>query len=317
MKLHEDKNSFLALLSTIHNVTGIRQDILEKDYYVCLILEELAEKQKTVPAYFKGGTALYKAQKSIRRFSEDIDLTVAVDDCNNSQVKKRLETVTKKYSSLHRTTKIELEEDKKGSITSVYDYVPSTSFDHNDSLQRFGFVKVEATSFTVSEPFTELEIEPVIYTFADEKQRKILQEKFEVAPFVLKTIQLERIFADKIFAAEFYYNREMYFDVAKHLYDISIMLSLPEITELVRNTKLLKKMINYKRLEEERRIGSDLAAKRFSEFSIFEGMKSNQKLKKAFDYMQDIYIFNEEDEISFDYIIEQWDKIRAILVSLE
>ena len=153
MKLHEDKYSFLALLSAIYNETGIRQDILEKDYYVCLLLEELAEKQKTVPAYFKGGTALYKAQKSIRRFSEDIDLTVAVDGCTNSQAKKRLETVSKKYSSLPRTARKELEEDRKGSIISVYDYVPNASFDQNlkkafDDMQDiYVFNKADELSF--------------------------------------------------------------------------------------------------------------------------------------------------------------------------
>lgn len=43
------------------------------------------EKQATLPAYFKGGTALYKAQKSIRRFSEAIDLTICIDNCSGSQ----------------------------------------------------------------------------------------------------------------------------------------------------------------------------------------------------------------------------------------
>lgn len=79
MKLHEDKYAFRFLINQLSESSGIRQDILEKDYYVCLLLEELAKKQEKVPAYFKGGTALYKAQKSIRRFSEDIDITVNVD----------------------------------------------------------------------------------------------------------------------------------------------------------------------------------------------------------------------------------------------
>lgn len=42
-----------------------------------------------------------------------------------------------------------------------------------------------------------------------------MREQFEVMPFTIKTIRLERIFADKIFAAEFYHERGMYFDVAK------------------------------------------------------------------------------------------------------
>ena len=51
MMLHEDKYAFLALINQIHEVSGIRLDILEKDYYVSLLLRELAEKQKDLPAY--------------------------------------------------------------------------------------------------------------------------------------------------------------------------------------------------------------------------------------------------------------------------
>ncbi len=73
MKLHRDRFSFLNIIGLIHGITGIRESILEKDYYVKLFLKMLSKKQETLPAYFKGGIALYKAQKSIRRFSEDID----------------------------------------------------------------------------------------------------------------------------------------------------------------------------------------------------------------------------------------------------
>ena len=224
MKLHGDKFSFLNIIGLIHDVTGIREDILEKDYYVTLLLKELSEKQESLPAYFKGGTALYKARKSIRRFSEDIDLTICIDGCSGSQAKKRLETATKKYLSLPRTTRKEL------------------------PLQRFGYVKVEGTSFTVSEPFSALEIEPIIYTYATEEQRSILRESFDVMPFPVKTIRLERIFADKIFAAEFYYGREMYFDVAKHIYDVGVMLDMQPIQHMLGNAGLFLEMAEYKRL---------------------------------------------------------------------
>mgnify|MGYP006909195717 CR=1 FL=1 len=59
MKLHEDKFAFLNIINLIHEASSIRADILEKDYYVTLLLRELAGKQVTLPAYFKGGTALY------------------------------------------------------------------------------------------------------------------------------------------------------------------------------------------------------------------------------------------------------------------
>ena len=74
MKLHTDVDAFKVLLQALHEQSGIRTDVLEKDYYVVLILKELAAKQQAgLPAYFKGGTALYKALKTTNRFSEDID----------------------------------------------------------------------------------------------------------------------------------------------------------------------------------------------------------------------------------------------------
>ena len=317
MKLHRDKYSFLNIIGLIHSVTGIREDILEKDYYVTLLLKELSEKQETLPAYFKGGTALYKAQKSIRRFSEDIDLTICIDNCSGSQAKKRLETATKKYISLLRTSRKELEDDRKGSITAVYDYMPLVTVDTDDPLQRFGYVKVEGTSFTVSEPFSTLEIEPVIYTYATEEQRSILREQFGVMPFLIKTIRLERIFADKIFAAEFYYERGMYFDVAKHIYDVSVMLDLQPIQDMLGNTGLFLEMSEYKRLEETRRTGSDLADRKFPDFKIFYDISDNTALKDAYQNMQKNYVFSEKDLLTFEFVISQWKKLQEVLNDIE
>lgn len=317
MKLHRDKYSFLNIIGLIHSVTGIREDILEKDYYVTLLLKELSEKQEALPAYFKGGTALYKAQKSIRRFSEDIDLTICIDNCSGSQAKKRLETATKKYISLPRTSRKELEDDRKGSITAVYDYTPAVTVDTDDPLQRFGYVKVEGTSFTVSEPFSTLEIEPVIYTYATEEQRSILREQFGVMPFPIKTIRLERIFADKIFAAEFYYERGMYFDVAKHIYDVSVMLDLQPIQDMLGNTGLFLEMSEYKRLEETRRTGSDLADRKFPDFKIFYDISDNTALKDAYQNMQKNYVFSEKDLLTFEFVISQWKKLQEVLNDIE
>ncbi len=81
MKLHKNKENMEVLISNISERTGVREDVLEKDYYVTLLLKELSLKDNQNYAYFKGGTALYKALKSVRRFSEDIDLTVLLKIC--------------------------------------------------------------------------------------------------------------------------------------------------------------------------------------------------------------------------------------------
>ena len=225
MKLHFDEDAFRTLLLKISDRTGIRSDILEKDYYVTLMLKELAQRQVSLPAYFKGGTALYKALGSIKRFSEDIDLTVSIEGVSTSQGKRRLEKAANGYSVLPRDKGDMQNENRKGSITSVYSYSSVVSVDTDDALQRFERIKVEATSFTVSKPFEDIAITAMLYDKSTDEERRILSNMYDVYPFSISTISLERIFVDKLFAAEFYWKRESYFDAAKHIYDICELLA--------------------------------------------------------------------------------------------
>ena len=90
MKIHLNKELFRDLIDLINTRSGIAIDIIEKDYYVCMVLEELSKKQKDLKAYFKGGTAIYKILDTMNRFSEDIDLTVKVlPEDSNTRNKKR------------------------------------------------------------------------------------------------------------------------------------------------------------------------------------------------------------------------------------
>jgi predicted nucleotidyltransferase component of viral defense system len=316
MKLHLDEPAFETLLLYVTGRTGIRADIIEKDYYVTLLLSELAGKQKEVPAYFKGGTALYKALGSIRRFSEDIDLTVAVDNCSNSQAKKRLDKAANGYLSLPRDSEDPENENRKGSITSIYHYQSVVDVDIDDTLQRFGRVKIEATSFTVSEPFEPMVIAPLIYEQATEEQKQILVSVFDVCSFSIITIKLERIFIDKVFAAEFYYQRQEYFDVAKHLYDIAVLLQQERIQAMLNNPKLLLQTISYKRNEEHNRIGSDLANKPFVEFIYLLQAIDNEDFKREFIKMQNIYVFNSNDFISLDEVYKSLATLNSVLMNL-
>jgi len=61
----------------------------------------------------------------------------------------------------------------------------------------------------------------------------ILEKDYAVKPFTINTITLERIFADKILAAEFHYQRGMLFDAAKHLYDLATMMQQDRIRTLL------------------------------------------------------------------------------------
>ena len=54
---------------------GIIPSIVEKDFWVCRVLNILFKEESLKPHLcFRGGTPLSKAYKIIRRFSEDIDM---------------------------------------------------------------------------------------------------------------------------------------------------------------------------------------------------------------------------------------------------
>ena len=68
-----------------------------------------------------------------------------------------------------------------------------------------------------------------------------MEDLYDITPFEIKTITLERIFIDKIFASQFYFERNSYFDVAKHLYDITILFENNKIRNFLNDKeKVLK-----------------------------------------------------------------------------
>ena len=74
MYLHkENRELFRDVILLTSQKLEVSEDIVEKDYYVTMILKKLSVIE--YPVVFKGGTSLSKAFHVIDRFSEDIDIT--------------------------------------------------------------------------------------------------------------------------------------------------------------------------------------------------------------------------------------------------
>ena len=316
MNLHKDRNAFRVLLEQIHERTGYRTDVLEKDYYVVLMLRELAEKQEAgLPAFFKGGTALYKALKATNRFSEDIDLSVDTRGCSRSQNGRRLEQAAKKYRSLDRD--ISSGRTNRSEVISIFTYDPVTAYDASDALQRFGKLKIEATSFTISEPTARLVIAPMLYDLASESEQEILREQYEVAPFSIMTISMERIFIDKLFAAEAYVRRssdpKRAFEAAKHIYDLAVMIRQPDIQDFLTDDALVKKLLDI-RMEEEAGRLDGIPGVLPKEFTFFEDAVRNDAVRRAYAVMQAQYVLRAEDRFEYDTAMTALSEIRDRLM---
>lgn len=308
-----DRKLLKTIIRKISKRSNISNYILEKDYYVCLVLKDLSLKQDKLQAYFKGGTAVYKILDNFNRFSEDIDLTVKVnDDESNNSNKTRLKKSALGYNIPNLELIKEETVDKKGSITAFYKY---ESLFGTGNLFKSGKIQIEATSFTVSEPVNVYEIEPLIYKYATDDEKKILKE-YGINPFSIGIITLERIFVDKIFAAEFYYEREMYRDFDKHIYDIVTMMKDDKIKALLKKREEFLKLVEYKRQEEKVRLGGIPDNKSILDFNYWK-LHFGKEVNQALNEMQNIYVFDDVNKMTINYVekalSELVEKLKIIL----
>ena len=109
----------------------------------------------------------------------------------------------------------------------------------------------------------------------------------------------------------------MLFDTAKHIFDLSIMMEMPRIQQMLSQPNELVTMISYKRNEERERIGSDLSDKPFSEFELFDAIDTDMEFQKAFEQMQRIYVFQNDDMLDFGAVTRSISRLYEILLSLD
>jgi hypothetical protein len=64
------------VLQSVAPAAGLTPLVLEKDIWVCWALQAVFDMPNRLPLAFKGGTSLSKVFGAIKRFSEDIDLTI-------------------------------------------------------------------------------------------------------------------------------------------------------------------------------------------------------------------------------------------------
>jgi predicted nucleotidyltransferase component of viral defense system len=95
--LHNHPDELKEAINLVVYRTGISPEAVEKDYYVTMLLRMLSERLPFI--VFKGGTSLSKCHHVIKRFSEDIDITVDMS-ISQGQKKKVKEAIVEVVSIL-------------------------------------------------------------------------------------------------------------------------------------------------------------------------------------------------------------------------
>lgn len=197
MKLHEDTDVFLSMVTSVSQHLGLPEVYIEKDYWVTRSLKNLAYSDIADQVVFKGGTSLSKAHKIIHRFSEDIDLAVKAGGLGDSRRKKLLK-VGETVASVGLEPIVDDARNSKGSkfLKSVYQY-PRIGVLGNYG-QASPELLIELNTFTQPEPSEEKTIQSMIADLLAEQGMQDLIEKYELASFKLNVLSLRRTLIEKL-----------------------------------------------------------------------------------------------------------------------
>ena len=234
MMLHEDKQSFADIVRTVSRAYMIAPALIEKDYYVTLLLKAL--KDKIDGLLFKGGTSLSKCYKAIDRFSEDIDLTL--DTAHFTQGKKRAanRAVLSVCDELgFAVNNREVAENHSHGYYNAYEIEYPILFP-SDEIKPY--VKVEMSFIQKAYPDEIMPADCYIGAWLVEKGNKEAAEEFGLLPFDIRVQSLTRTFIDKVFALCDYYLSADTERNSRHIYDLSRLL-----TKIDMNDEGLKPLI--------------------------------------------------------------------------
>lgn len=214
MYLHQDKENFEQIILKINSETGIESGIIEKDYYVSLILQNLFDMVPNL--IFKGGTSLSKCYKIIDRFSGDIDLTMIPEKITQGErvkVNRAIKGVCAKYDLTIAN------EEKIKSNLQYNNY----KIEYSPIFKQQGLkpgVQIDTVFSIRSFPYEQKPAISMIGEYLLNNGFSEIASQYEIREFNVNVQSLERTYLDKIFAICDYYLTEKTSERSRHIYDI-------------------------------------------------------------------------------------------------
>lgn len=225
MRLHNNKESFERLIRIVSDYYSIDPALVEKDYYVTLLLKELTARVPNL--LFKGGTSLSKCHKIIDRFSEDIDLTLDENHQTQGQKKQMKAELVEacEVLGLHLTNFDEIRSRRDYNCYKIEYKI------QHPSVSVKPLLLVETTYITKAYPSELRPATSIIYDYLHETDNETAIEKYELQPFEIRVQALERTLIDKVFAVCDYVVGKRIERNSRHIYDLSRLLTKVHLDE--------------------------------------------------------------------------------------
>ncbi len=240
MRLHEYKDAFEGAIVATAQHYKIAEIYVEKDYWVTFALKQIfTDVNSKDIAVFKGGTSLSKCFGIIERFSEDIDMVVIKEDEEtDSSLKRKLKKVTSALEAVMTVIPNHPLENKRGKIRKlVYGYdkvgVKGTYGQVRDQIV------LEVSSLGNPHPSEKVSVHSMITEFIATTNNPDLIKEYQLEPFKVTVISIERTFCEKIISlVRFSYAENPLEDLAnkvRHTYDLHQLLQEDKISSFLKS----------------------------------------------------------------------------------
>ena len=194
MKLHTDSKFFADTIMAASQNLKIREEFIEKDYWITLLLSRLSVSKYGDVTVFKGGTSLSKGFRLINRFSEDVDLAI-VDTGNKSgnEIKTIIRAIEKIITQELTEVKVEGLTSKGSRFRkSVHEYISLDTKNKNNK------VILEVNSFANPFPYQTQLIQSMVYDFLAKTQNDKYIEKYSLQPFHINVLNKDQTLVEKL-----------------------------------------------------------------------------------------------------------------------
>ena len=305
MKLHEFPSEFRDLISIVAKDKHLPESAIERDYYIVLLLKNLADSEYIEKCVFKGGTSLSKCYPgSIERFSEDIDLTFLGLDENDKTCDKAIKRIEKIMTVGAFTDKIN--EERSNRSKSMYVWF-------GDKSNR---VKLEIGSSVRPDPYSKKTLKTYIQEFLEQHNGTEDVIKYELEEITLNVLNIERTFVDKLMSVKRHAICGSIEKKVRHIYDVVRLFSLPQIKEFIEDKAELKRLIAITKQTdsyylEKRNISQEYdpnGAYDFESWSCY----LNEQVRSVYENLHKELLYTDEQQ-NFDDALATFSEISNVL----
>ena len=230
MLLH-DHPDFIDFIRIIAQERGIREAIIEKDYWVTHVLHNLRKSEFKDVFIFKGGTSLSKGWNLIDRFSEDIDLLLVAagrGELGTKAKKTQMKKIQELVSGIPGLSFDEGNADNRAgneSRTSCFKYDARATEEFGSLLP---YIKLEMGYRGGDEPQELRRIQSFVGDALEKKGQQALAEN--VSGVEMPLLHPKRTLVEKLFALFSAYESGKIAGKTRHYYDVYRLLALEDVT---------------------------------------------------------------------------------------